>query len=277
MTTIFPRLRPLPNFNAVAAGATATLDLPTDGVYYAVDLLYSRGATAATEAQMISDLLEVRVNINGVTQRKLSAGQIIALNKFRGQPINSGVLTLYFALPWRPNAAEEDALAWGMADVSTFQIEVDIEGTVTTPVLKAQAYKLPVSANMGPIIKQRRFVVPVGATGLINFTTLPRDDSYLALHAVSANISDIEVIVDGEQMIKSSIANLHAGQEVYGLVPQSGYTHLAFDRRNRNSDLLTMTRQRNGQNVRVSDFQLDFMMTSATSFTLITEQVGTRD
>ncbi|RKQ73104.1 major capsid protein P2 [Oceanibaculum indicum] len=278
MANIQPDLRPLPSFNAVGAGQTATVSLPTDGIYFSVNLLYAESGTPANLATFTAAIPEIRININGVTQRRMSAAEIITLNALRGETFEAGILPIFFSLPWRPNAVEEDALAWGTADVSTFQIEVDIAAGRTAPTLRGEAYKLMARANMGPIVKVNKYTIPVSAIGTVNTNTLPRTDAYMALHAKSTDIDHIRIKLDGREKLDADFDSIHNGLKSYGWNPQSGYSHVLWDRRNRNADVLSMSVDVQGGGTRqISDFQIDWQMSAATSFVLLTETVGFRN
>jgi hypothetical protein len=78
-------------------------------------------------------------------------------------------------------------------------------------------------------------------------------------------------------MVTSAPLPCSGSMTTYGWSPQSGYTHIVFDRRNRMADVLSMTVGQ-GQNLRrVADFQVDWNMTAANSFNVIFESVGLRD
>lgn len=98
-TRIVERAR---NFNAVAAGQTATLNLPATRIYHGVRLVYTTvTAGGATQANMEAELTEIRIKVNGKVQRRLSAAHIFALNAYRGKAFETGLLPIFFSEPWR--------------------------------------------------------------------------------------------------------------------------------------------------------------------------------
>ncbi len=262
------------SFNAVAAGQTATLDLPTSQKYFMLQINYNRGSTPATVPQLQSDLEEIRLKINGKVQRVFSATELIAINGDNGISAQVGLLQIFFAEPWRRAAQGEDALAWGTSDVDTFQVEVDIASGATSPVLSANVLIDPDNTPMGPIVKWRRQNIPVTATGKHAVTTLSKNDSYYRIHAFSTNISEIDVIVDQERVMEATKAGLAAYYAAQGVSVDASETLIAFDPNQRVSDALSM-RRANGE--RVSEFRIDFNMTSATPFNIISELLGARD
>ena len=166
------RLSQMPAFNGVAAGATATLDIPIGPTYDGIVLKVSDGNNA-NAATIIS---EIRVNVNGKTQRKCTVAELDALNSLMNDPASvdytvtqdgsSKVITqakarslilpgvsnyslfkdaanvtrlpIFFAEPWRPPSIAEQ-FAWGTGNLNSFQLEVDIASAASSPVLKAYA------------------------------------------------------------------------------------------------------------------------------------------
>lgn len=265
------------SFNAVAAGGTATVSLPVrNRIYHSLVLYYGTGtAGGPTEANMIAEIEEVRIKVDGKVQRRFTAEELFAINAFNGVAVEDGILPIFFSEPWRRTAQGEDALAWGTGDINTFQVEVDIASGATAPTLSARVEIEAGIRAMGTIVKWRKFVVPVSATGVVNLTTLPMLDAYYRMHAFSGNIADVEIRVDQAEVFKATqTQNDHLLSKVYGKTPQASTYHVSFDRTDRVSDALPMVRADGG---RVSEFRLDFNMSAAASFPLLTETLGARD
>jgi hypothetical protein len=263
------------SFNSVAAGQTATIDLPVGGLtYHQCRIRYGTGtAGGASQANMESEITAVRIKVDGKVQRRFSAVELFAINAFNGIAFQTGELPIFFSEPWRRSAQGEDALAWGTADIGTFQIEVDLAAGATAPTLEAYLEVERVSRPMGAIVKWRRYNVPVSAAGVVNVTTLPKIDAYYRLHAHTGNVSDVEILVDQLQRYKASAARNTAILQDYGKSPQAGWFHVAFDRTDRVADALAMR----GAQRAVSEYRIDFNMSAAGSFDLITETLGPRD
>lgn len=266
------------SFNAVAPGGTATLDLPAGAnVYYGLQILYGTAtAGGANQANMEAEIVAVRIKLDGKVQRRFTAAELFAINAFNGVPFVAGVLPIFFAEPWRRSAQGEDALAWGMQDVATFQIEVDIDAGATSPTLEARADVVRANRILGPIIKWRRYTVPVAGAGVVNYTTLPKSaGAYAKLHGFSGNIDAVEVRVDQLERFDATLARNNARlEQVFRKVPQANVFHVAFDADDRLSSPLPMATP-NGRPV--SEFRVDFDMSGAGAFDLICETLGPRD
>jgi hypothetical protein len=162
-----------------------------------------------------------------------------------------------------------------MADVSSFQVEVDIASGRTSPGLFALSYWQQGDEPMGTIVKVRRFNLPVTATGE-NTWNPPIIDAYSAIHAISSNIDAVRVIVDNVERRNADVSDLHDLLDDQNLTAQSGWTHIVFDASRRFEDVLAMNKV--GQpDVKVQDFRVVFDMSSATGFDILTETVGSRD
>jgi hypothetical protein len=161
-----------------------------------------------------------------------------------------------------------------MADVATFQLEVDIASGRTGPTLEATAVKDIASANMGPIVKWRKYTVPVSAIGVVNVDGFDRRDTQYAFHCKSTNIDAVRVELDREIIIDTDVGQLNDTADDQGFSWQSGWTHVDFNATRRISDGLPMV---DAQGARARDFLVNFTMSSATTFSVVSETLGLRD
>ena len=235
---------------------------------------YSRSGTPATIAELKSDLKQIRIKVDGKVQRVFSATELITINSGVGIVAKAGRLQIFFAEPWRRTMQGEDALAWGTADISTFQVEIDIDGAAVSPALSADVNVTRQNTPMGPIVKWRRQNVPVTATGITNTTTLDKTNAYYKIHAFSTDIDNIAVLIDQERIVESSVAGLNDYYEANGLIPDANDTLIAFDPTMRIGDSLAM---RDEAGKPVSEFRIEWDMAAANSFNIISEILGARD
>ena len=88
----------------------------------------------------------------------------------------------------------------------------------------------------------------------------------------------MRVKVENEEIFNADVATLNADYKKHGLVPQTSYVSVIFDKTRRGSDMLPMMRKRtDGSITRVSSLLVDFAIGSAASFPVITEVYGLRD
>lgn len=288
---------PLPGFNGVAAGQTASASLPVGGVtFHKIQLSYfttvaGNGNQANTEAH----LTEIRLKLNGKIQRRFSAKDLDAINAVfnRGFQTNgtSAVLEFYFSKPWLRTTAGEDALAWGMADVASFQIEADISAAATGPTLSAKAEVEYIARPTGLIEKWRKFNQPIGAGGHNINNTLPKlnGEAYAEIHCepvLATDITDVTVTVDNVIRFQALNGENNVLLHGEGWTPQTtggggggGLFSILFNRTGRVSDALVMNYPVKPGNAAavVQDLKVDFNMNAATSFNFITVVLGARD
>lgn len=265
---------PLPSFGSVAVGTTALIDLPTTGVYHAVYLRYTEAGTDAAQVDLEAAINQVRVKINSKVQREFTAAQLNVMNAARGVGFEAGLIPIYFYEPWRKPIQSQEANSWGMADVESFTIEVDIDAAATTPGLTAFALKTFDNRNMGAIVKVQRRTVPVTTTGAVQALDLRRDVSYYALHFASTNITNLKVILDNREEVNVPVAVWNGILDQHGYVRNASYTHLPFDL---DASLISLLSLVNPEGKQVKEFRLEFEMGSATPFTMLAEMLGLRD
>lgn len=290
---MFAALLPVPTVLNVAAGGTASIQPDPVGTYFGLRLYYTRSGTAATVAQIASDISKIRVLLNGTTQWELTGAELQAVNAFRGISPADGEIPLWFHEPYRKSELAQDFRSWGMVGIDTFTVEVDIASGATSPGLTCLRYWLPQPTVMGEIRKFKRQTIPITATGDTTISTLPRNDRQLIFHCNSSNITNWKVKTNNFELYNHSPTRLHNLAKEYGYTAQSGWSHMAFDFRNR-GDIA-----RPGAWIDSADpfvprdpampykdtwplreylpWEQTFTLSSATSFTLVREVSGLRE
>lgn len=271
----------LPSANSVGAGQTGVLDLPTDRRYHATFIEYSNSGGTPTRKQIEEDIDEIRLKIDGRVQRIMSPEQLFKLLAFNGILYNNdGLIPLYFSEPWRASVLDEDVLSWGMANVGTFQIEIDFNPSASGPTISGYAEIDNASEPLTGIIKWYRQNVPVTTTGITTLSTLSKSlGAYLRLHAFEdgeGDISDVDIQVDQVTVFDIDRDRMRRQLRRIGrfFSPQDSMFHIVFDSTQRVSDDLPMVKQNGNQ---VSEFRIDWNMAVAKTFTLLSEVTGDPD
>ncbi len=274
------RIAELGSFQNVVAGSKATLDLPVDRRYHGLKIGYRNGAggTAATRAEMASEITLIRLLLDGVVQWELSASQLFAMLDVHGYPVTDGVLPLHFSEPWRRSPQGEDNLAWAVrGEVRTFQVEIEIAAGAVSPSLECFCEFDNIDAPLAPIRKFTRQQVPVAATGLHTLDQIPGIGNLHALHAFEAASGDVKSIrAELEQQIVFEAPRYIADEltKAHGGAPVDGVFSLRFDRTERVSDTLgNQVRLQSGAIAR-KPVRFLFDMANASPFTLLYEFVG---
>ena len=281
---------PLNKIENVSAGSTATITLPKDVRYHGILLEYDTDTLGgATEANMETEITEVRINIDNVTQRKFSAAQLFDINRSKGKdPVvgngtKPGYLPIFFSEPQRETSFEREQSAWGMVGVNDFDIEIDIaNNSGQTPSLKGIAIVDDVQEPPKGIVKWKRNVITVGATGELPYSfSTERGDSYQGLYlfeGTAGDIGDLLLEWDGVKMHKLGEYQNEALLKTFadGFSFVSGVYHIPLDM-NHPADALITRKELNGQLVKVQELLATLDMDQAANVTVISEVVGIPD
>lgn len=284
------RIIPLNKIEGVTAGGTATIALPTNVRYHAIFLEYDTDTSGgATEANMETEISEIRVNIDQITQRKASAAQLFDINRTKGltptvgDGTAPGFLPIIFSEQQRVTQLEKESTAWGMAGVQDFQIEVDIvNNSGQTPTLKGFAIVDDVQEAPKGIVKWKRNTITVGATGdLPHSLSTVNGDSYQGLFFFEGSAGDIDDLLiewDGAKVyqLDQYRDNAYIAQFLKGYEAVSGLVHIPLDN-NHPADALRTVKTVNGQNVKVQELIATLTMGGTNNVTVISELVGLPD
>jgi hypothetical protein len=165
--------------------------------YIVIQLAYSSGTN--TVAGAVAHFTNLRVKINGRTQRNyaqitsngsaITGGQVLRdLNINNGTAYDmTGVpntgdgvsFPLYFNEPWRKDAADQDAPAWATSGWNSLQIEIDMSAAIASsgsPAIVAYAVvdDLQVDKQQG-IVKVLKVDAPAGGKSF-DITTIDKKD-----------------------------------------------------------------------------------------------------
>ena len=265
-----------------ANGAKLTYDMGTGDIRYAYVLLELTAGAAA--ARSVADILsEVRIKVNSKIIRRILGTQLEYMRDhliegFSVHTIgNNPYLKLRFAEPTMRTALEEDALGFGMSDVNSFQIELDVNPSATSGELSfegIQAYE-PVpagSAPFGSVIHYDQLeTVAANGAGKIVLNRFPKDMPYYKLHLFSANIASVKVEVDNVIIYEASKNLALADQITDRLNPDANVFTIPFDQRQRSADFLPLIT--NGR--QAGNFSIEVQTTAgASDFQVVGERIG---
>ena len=229
----------LRNVANVAATKTVLIDLPCGPRYHAVFLEHGYTAGTNTIAGACTNILEIRVKINGRVQRTVSGTQLRDMNIFNGSVYDGnglpntapGVcLPIFFAEPWRKSPADQDALAWPSAGFSSFQIEVDLGGAGTpTLVASAAVDDMQVNKLTGIVKWLRQSFAASGQS--FDISTIDRRDwlQQVSLYAAAVAATKVTLRKDGlilHELTASSNFGLNSN---YGMTPTGNRTANMYD------------------------------------------------
>ncbi len=149
----------LRDISTVAASGSVLINLPIGPRYHSVIIQHAYAAGTNTAAGAATNLNQIRVKLNGRSQRTVTGTQLRDLMLLNGTGFDidatltpntapGTAFTIPFAEPWRKDARDQDALAWatrwaktnanGATAYELFQIEIDL-GAAATPAIVAWA------------------------------------------------------------------------------------------------------------------------------------------
>lgn len=224
---------PMPNANNVAAGQTATWDLPIGRRYHELNLEY----TGVTLAQMT----EIRILANGSVIHRYSADERDSMNQFDGRAAAAGILCLPFDRYnlYSQGGEERTAIQTGSADpktgskISNFKLEIDIDAAAAAPVITVTAEQsnnlTGALAGPGALLRTLKFPRTFTTAGEQELSDLPKateGPSYQIINRVffkSANTTKMSIYLDNVELFKRGKA-LNERKQTDGVrVPQAGY------------------------------------------------------
>lgn len=274
------RVIPLKAPTGVAVGGTAVFDITPQDIYHGLLLTYNTTTGGGpTAANMDAELTQFRLNVNGVTQRRFTHAEVRKINAIKGIAFVDGEIPIFFSEPWRRTIDGEDALAWPTDDLGiggSIQLEIDIDAGATAPIsLRGIAEKDYGKAPMGPIVKLRRFNIPVAAIGEHQWSELPYSDSVYALHCFSTDINSIRF--ETASVVRRDVTKAEADRLLTnnGFVPDANIFTLMFDHTGRHRDALSLVDPRSKQPFK--DILVAFDMAAANPFNVVAELIGFRD
>lgn len=279
------RINKLNRVSAVNPGQVVTIDVPVNATYYGINvrLRHGAGATMASQAALESGITNMKVIVDGKTQREFTPAQLNKILAQRGVPFRNGIVPLFFAEPWRREAGAEDLLAWGTADVSSFQIEATLDDAIVSPRLDARALISNTVESMGLIVKHRQKVLQPAASGVFNYSDPNPSDALVRAHffeQADGDINSIRAYIDRLDAYDVSDAENDAFMSHWGKhTPQTGLFSIGFDLRDRLAEVQKFRAQtaQGAMQQLVTELRAEIDTATGNPITLYEERYGVRD
>jgi len=245
LTTVIRRAADL---SGIAKGAKLTGRIETLNNVHALYFYLTGSGTALTSAQIITDIGDVRIRINGELIFEASGDQIQDLYKYHFDANTAhtvaGCLCIPFVRPHLPMAGLKRGLALGMLaddgqgqNVLTYEVNVLSPGTLTLDagnVLFEHDKLAP--EKLGAHIRVLRHTRTFSATGVQEIVDLPKDKpgtAALAYHFDKGNVTHMTVKVSGRDWLETTPYEvMKTIMHKAGRVPQASWTHVPFDLEN---------------------------------------------
>lgn len=287
-----------PAWNGVAAGQTATLDLPIGPRYATLRIAASNTAGAA----VTSIIDELRVLVNGKVQRTMSADELNQINKLNGSQFglvlagtnlvagNAGheeLLTIFFQEKWRKELIHQEFFNWGTGNLGSFQLEADLNSTNAGVALRSygEVDQSIVTTNgknvqqpLGLISKWYRNQLQVTGTSqkLKLPFVLPNPDSLQAIHIFDEDVSKVTLRIGSFVLLERTKQENDGILLDSGMTPVSTRFDVVFDDDDIPDSALPMS-QFNGLDVTDLTIQLDLSDGTPRNIPVTFEVVGRPD
>lgn len=263
------RIQKMPTPLGIGAGQTASVQLPLgltyERLYINLNVDVTGTPTDVAPADWGSYIDEIRLLVDGDTQIQITAADLVKLNNYYGEAMKPGVLPLFLARPWMKTIEGANQTAYGTAGgMSSFALEMDLLDGITVNSLTVYAFQSP-GRPYGPHLRIQRYVHNQGVIGEAEISDIRRGAySMAALHVTTADIEDVEIVLENRKVLETSKIMRAAHYDVADRVPQAGFTHVDFLSENILAGALPMA---------VSDFRLKADFTATGNFSIYAESI----
>lgn len=260
-------------FNQVNAGKPSSLMAvsgPGAPTYRSITIKHTDTGAKANEATMKANIEKVTFKINGTARFECSGKYIIdVLMKYYGIAFVDGQITIPLTRPWHKTIEGEENLGWGMKNVRTFEIVVQLAAGATNPTLEAEAAVTAQERDLGTIVEVHEFNYAAAVAGKFEIFTLPRGNGDLvAAHFDNANIDRLDMYLNKVPFRDSDIDTAHDLYKWNGeRSPQTGYVHVDALWNNRLGDVWPIRK--------ISEFKVDGNITAAGAVPIVMETLNT--
>lgn len=204
------------NLTPIAGGSLATQDIPRAGTYYGLTPKCLDGGVPLTAAQIVADVDDVKLTLNGQTICEATPGFLHKLHQYyhasRDAGNVDGIIPIPLARDHMPIFAEAAAYAVGMIGVNSFQLELDLASSLTLlDEVELRVQRSNEAREVKQHLRVHRFPQSFSTTGEQEITNIPREANtgILALHVEfdgsgtsPTTLDQAEIIVNGSTVAK---------------------------------------------------------------------------
>jgi len=275
----YRQLKKEPNLRGIAASAVANGEVTNRGTHYATFLqcLDSNGVPL-TRTEILADLGDIVVRINGEQYVDATADLLLDLQKFYGDADNAGnvdgIVPIYWERPKLATFQERSIFALGSENMDSFTIDAKVDAVNVLSSIEVFSQVTPERRRIGQHVRISKFPQSFASTGVQEITTLPKegdDVAYLAMHIQIPSGSDITEVtckLGGNDIFDEVSDELNQVLlERSGRVPQSGYFHVSFDMSNDIAGMIPMAGVKDWRQ------QITWATQAPSNFNIFTERI----
>lgn len=233
-------LQTIQGIQGVAAGGTATLNLPANLRYHELTLLLTLAGSLADPTTIASN---IKLKVGGVTIRDSSPDQIIRKAKLYGYTPATGEVPIFFSEPWFEDPRIAESFSWDMFGQGQFTLEITFLGAIVPGVQQVIAQvdqgrntrfdkRLGKQVSFLRILKEKNQTFVFGGSGLAGNTQIDRTLPIrrLLIDTSTGTFTQVEVVADSVSVYNlMTIAQL-SGQYAHQKLDNSQFKcPLVFD------------------------------------------------
>lgn len=265
------RFRFITTINGVAAGNTATINLPPGKRIKDVFLIYK---TNANQATIEADLTQIKLLINGQPMRTMSSAQIFVKEAHAGRAFQAGIVPIRFRDPGASTDAHEDLTALNTFRIASATIEVTIAGAANAPTLEVYAVEDSIDDGNDFLTVWDVLTFTNTGAGLKNKTDLVRKGIYQRLDFFGAVLpTRLKVKVDGNDHLEITPAVAQKLNADYGYVTQANHLPLLFTHTRRVLEGLDMEIKIGSAVRKVETLEIEYTTGAANDIPAIAERI----
>lgn len=242
---MFTYLKKEPDMQGIAAGQKATGRVWTRQNLYSIRLrCLTSGGVELTRAQILNDISDIVVRINGKTVIDCDADFLLDLQKYYGDAVSAGNVDGNIVIPFarRHLASFEERAVYAIGAKGVNDISIEAKVDAVAQLSKIEVFGEFDSATpreIGTHVQIVRHNRTFGSTGIQQLTDLPFQDKalvgYFAKHFrfSTATVEYATVKRDGIELFTQVAPKFMEAYLNEGLrKPQSGYFHIDYCRNN---------------------------------------------
>lgn len=255
-------IRKIAGAKGVQSDGIATADIPSVGRHYQYLFEFKKASgTLLTQAQIESEVSEVRVKINGEIIIEASPAFLFDRQDYylasRGASVNDGILMIDWEQSHLTKPEHRAIFPLGMADVRSVTIEFTLGTLANLSIIDVTVVSTNESAILGTHLRIKKHAQSFNSTGEQVISDLPigRNYALLAYHIGlgSGALTDVSLTANNTQLIDRVSTSVETAiLEKSARTIQSGYFSIDFGR---NNEMLSFLKFLQG-NQMVQDWRL---------------------
>lgn len=207
---MFRRIEKFADLYPVSASGRASAELPAAGTYHSITLRGLDGGAIVTAANMAASISDVTLRLNGVNVYETNAAALADLyeSRYNHDGLPAGLLHIPLTPHWWSNRNESEAMGYGMAAGTPFQLEVNFTALAGTAgyadQIEVYAERISEPRPLGTHMRVNRYARSFASAGEQEINDIPIAPGAvttgigLQYNGAAATITKVEVIANSQ-------------------------------------------------------------------------------